>query len=912
MKDRDALDPTLTASDAAGSALSTGATTGERRAALGRYVVLERLGSGGMGVVYSAYDPELDRKLAVKVLRPELSGAGTRLLREARAMARLSHPNVIAVHDVGTSADGVFVAMELVNGTTLGRWLEEAPRSWREVLPRFVAAGRGLAAAHSVGIVHRDFKPSNVLVDDAGRVRVADFGLARSVDTGDEAPSGAAATSASPAAGDKITHTGAILGTPIYMSPEQLLATPAGAASDQFSFCAALYGALYGERPFAGEDMRTLADEIVHGRLRPAPKESAVPAWIRAALVKGLSYRAEDRFASMDELLAALERDPARVRRRRLVAAGAFFALALGVVGVVGVVHRERAVCRGAAAKLAGVWDDARRKLVEAAFTATGKPLAAESYRNVARALDGYARAWVAARTDACEATRTRREQSEELLDLRMECLDQGLQAVKAEVDLFSAADAKIVDKSAHMAAALPSIGGCSDVAALRAPVRLPADATARTRVTDVRAELARVRALVLASKYDVAKGLAEQAVTSARALHYRPLEGDALLMQGHVQRLLGDASGADKTLADAIVAARAGRDAPTEIDAAAELVASAQEEAHWDAGHYWGRYGQAVFESLGSRDERLLSKLLENMGTLVAEQGKYDEALGYVQHALAIHEKVDGPESMRVAQSSVDLALILGSQGNYKEAETYARRGLRLYEKTLGPANPDVGWSWFQIGYALEGQGRIEEALAAYRKTVDNWEKVVGPDHPRLSLPLSNIGNLLAELGRYDEALVYNRRALAITEKSRGAGHPDAALPHLNIADVLRRQGKLDAALAEFERALAIWQKALGPDHHYIANALTGVGLTQLDRHQPALALPPLERALVIHDKVKAPPADVALTAFALARARWDTGRDRAGARTMATRARTAYAAVGPSAKKELAEVDGWIAAHP
>ncbi|MFY0532801.1 protein kinase domain-containing protein [Nannocystis pusilla] len=299
---------------------------------LGRYRLLERLGAGGMGIVYAAYDARLERKLALKLLRPSRLGSAeavARTLREARALARLSHPHVVHVYEVG-ELDGreIFVAMEHLAGPTLRAWLDAEPRPWPEVLAVFRQAGEGLAAAHAHGIVHRDFKPHNAMFGADGRVRVLDFGLAQ-VDGAAEArePLAAANPDDLPRT---LTSTGALLGTPAYMAPEQLAGHKGDARSDQFSFCVALYEALYGHRPFAGETLGELADSVSSERVTPPPRSTDVPAWVRAALLRGLRADPERRWPSMTELLAALSGDPAARRRRRQ----RWTAVTMGLAGV--------------------------------------------------------------------------------------------------------------------------------------------------------------------------------------------------------------------------------------------------------------------------------------------------------------------------------------------------------------------------------------------------------------------------------------------------------------------------------------------------------------------------------------------------------------------------------------------------
>ncbi|HKA88906.1 MAG TPA: serine/threonine-protein kinase, partial [Haliangiales bacterium] len=263
---------------------------------VGRYVILDKLGAGGMGVVYSAYDDELDRRVALKLINPQGSptAAQNRLVREARTMAKLQHPHVVAVYDAQTVGDAIYVAMELVPGVDVGAWRAARPRELREIVHVFVGAGRGLAAAHAAGIVHRDFKPANVLVGDDGRARVADFGLALAAGgDADEPDAGAQGETSS-----RVTRDGERVGTPAYMSPEQHRGEPATELSDQFSFCMSLYEAVCGERPFS-------VAQLESGEL-PSPEAPGAPAWLRAILARGLQRDPAARFPSMDALLGEL------------------------------------------------------------------------------------------------------------------------------------------------------------------------------------------------------------------------------------------------------------------------------------------------------------------------------------------------------------------------------------------------------------------------------------------------------------------------------------------------------------------------------------------------------------------------------------------------------------------------------
>jgi predicted Ser/Thr protein kinase len=423
---------------------------------VGRYIIIEQLGIGGMGVVFSAYDPELDRRIALKlvhvkfVLSEQRARQQARLLREAQALAKLSHPNVISVHDAGTFNDDVFIAMELVEGRTLGEVLREDKPASARALELFVAAGRGLAAAHAAGLVHRDFKPDNVAVAADGRVCVLDFGLARATHDGnatpdpgvEPAPRGSMkprhdgnATSdprAEPASwgsmqrsvdsrlsskrrllGTSLTALGTVLGTPHYMAPEQLLGKEVDARADQFSFCVGLYRALFHKKPFT----RTTG---LDGEPAATPPSAGTPVRLRRAIMKGLELDPARRHASMDALLAELTTRPSR--SAWWIGGGG-----IALTGVAAFVllrpapPQQPALCKGAPGKLAGVWEPAIGERIKATFVAVKGPLGGPAADRVIQALGGYTQRWVTMHTEACEAAQVRGEQSLHVMDLRMQ-----------------------------------------------------------------------------------------------------------------------------------------------------------------------------------------------------------------------------------------------------------------------------------------------------------------------------------------------------------------------------------------------------------------------------------------------------------------------------------------------------------
>ena len=499
-----------------------------RGATIGRYVVVGYVGHGAMGDVYSAFDPDLNRKLAIKLLRVrrDKSVAGvdgrTRLLREAQAIAKLSHPNVVVVHDVGNFEDRVFIAMEFIEGGTLSYWLHQQSRSWREILTVFLAAGRGLQHAHEANLVHRDFKPDNVMVRVDGEVRVMDFGLVRYTDLGEDEPkpearpastpvSAAAARQASmlestvnlarppspnlPAAVSaqqtKLTQTGTMLGTPAYMAPEQFVGQTTDARSDQFSFCIALYECLFGVRPFDGATMAELTGNVLAGQVKPPPQRSAVPAGISRALRRGLSVSPADRYPSMTELLADLSRSAQPRKTILLATAAAGFALLVALAS--GLQHSGSgpSLCAVPTQRFEGVWESAgrnasRRSAIELGFrtrganagvtTSTGRSSSwgwadhrsRTTFTTISRGLDKYVADWSATYKDACEATNYRRAQSAQVLDLRMSCLNDRFNELRALSDMLVVPSTEMIDDPSVALAFLGSLDRCSNVQLLR------------------------------------------------------------------------------------------------------------------------------------------------------------------------------------------------------------------------------------------------------------------------------------------------------------------------------------------------------------------------------------------------------------------------------------------------------------
>ena len=447
------------------------------------------------------------------------------MLREAQSMARLSHPNVIHVYEVGEHDGQVFLAMEYINGQTLRQWQAVESRAWRDILRAYIQAGLGLAAAHNAGIVHRDFKPDNALVDTDERVRVGDFGLAHMRESDGDRPLTAQDDPDQAIEENQLTQTGAIMGTPAYMSPEQHLGEPATATSDQFSLCVALFEALYGAHPFAGDSMDAIRRKVLTGDIATAPETSDIPRHIKHTLIRGLATDPDERYPDVASLLTQLQAALV-VRSRRLE-----LLVLLALVLVVGSWMLLRSAadptppCKRAAERIDGVWSDTAKNALRQSFLATERSHISETLTRTNQVLDAYARKWTTMRIEACEATKVRGEQSEALLDLRMQCLDRRLAQMDALVKVFSdEPTAEVVDEAVKAAYGLPALDQCADGKALSATIPPPTDKARRAKLAALQTDLARVNALTLANRHQQAMAEAEQIVTLAREFGHAPL----------------------------------------------------------------------------------------------------------------------------------------------------------------------------------------------------------------------------------------------------------------------------------------------------------------------------------------------------------------------------------------------------
>jgi tetratricopeptide (TPR) repeat protein len=580
-----------------------------------------------------------------------------------------------------------------------------------------------------------------------------------------------------------------------------------------------------------------LIEAVTAGRKRDVPQRARVPAWLRKVILRGLSLKREDRFATMDDLLAALARDPERQRRRVLVGTGlATLLLAGGAFGQRALQNPTAAVCRNPAARLNAVWELAdpdpkaphpRRDAIRTAFLATGARHAGDVWERTAAKIDAYARHWAEMYGETCEATQVRGEQSTEVLDLRMDCLSRNRDSLRALTEVLAAADVDMVSKAMDAAAALPDVARCADVAALRVMVPAPRDPLLRQQVDRLRQRVAEARALGDAGRWQQGIAKAQPLLDEAAKLGYEPMVAEVLALIGFLDGMMDNAKESAEYSERALWLAEAIRYDEVAAGAAVALVGSVGYMlGRPEEGERWGRFADAILKRMGAGHERLQAWLANNRAVLRVYAGDLVTAEPQLLKAIALKRKVDGGDSADVAESMNTLA------------ELYARRG--------------------ELVKAID---MTDQARAIY-------DREYGSDGIMSGRGYNNRCEYLSTVGRYGEAL--------------------------------------DSC----QKALAIWEAELGTDHVWLGYALTGIGVALTGLQRPREAVAPLRRALDIRKRRDALAAARGETWFALARAEWDAGEDRAAARAAAATARSEYTA-SPGTEAKVRAVDAWLAAH-
>ena len=923
---------------------------------VGDFVLLDRLGAGGMGVVYAAFDQRLERKVAIKLVSARGDTiAQQRLLREAQAQARISHSNVVTIYEVDALPDGgMFIAMELVKGRTLRTWILDDAPTWRELVPIFAAAGEGLAAAHRGGIVHRDFKPDNVLLGDDGRVRVADFGLAFAAEPIAAAATGTDAAVAQPGRTTKpLTAVGDLMGTPGYMAPEQFTGTPADARSDQFGFCVALYEALNGERPYA--DFAFIGPDPELRRRQPDPE---YPRWLWDVVLRGLALDPAARFPSMEALLAELTRNRQRRRRRVIAGLTGVGALISVAASAALLVDRPPPPCPLATDEMIGVWDPVLKLRTGEAMLATGLPSAAPTWASTALAFDRQAQRWLGAQHEACEATYVRRTQSEALFDRRMACLAERKRGLAAAVEVLRDRPTQAVTHVGELLLSLGEIDLCADTNALLDQGPTPGARTLgatrdRAMTDDIRGRLARVGALLATGDVTSAAPEIRNAATLARGLgdrieaeiHY--VEGWAALVRANVPEAtaaferavaLAVASHHDELVADVwlLLAVRAGTleqqpakserwigeaetwlrrlghaHDPRQIELA--HARGNQQLASGDAKLARATLSRAISEGerLWGNDDPRLVALLRDRAQVLAQLSLAKPAVADSERALALGLAAWGPDHPEVARTQRALGLLYLEQlGDIARAEHEITRALALYRAQLGDDSFDVANCEQALSKVMQYRGDYAAALDHAERAETILAHQLGADHPRRGEALMGIGALRFMRRDFPGSLVAYEAAYPILRGALGESHTRLGILLGDTGETLLALGRADAAQADFVRARAIFETQLGPDHPYLALPLKGIGLAHLHQRQPSAALAPLERALVLTTASSAnDPQELAEIRWALARALRAVGSSPTRAYELARAALVVYRGLGSESAARAREIEGWLA---
>jgi tetratricopeptide (TPR) repeat protein/tRNA A-37 threonylcarbamoyl transferase component Bud32 len=834
------------------------------RGTIGRYTVLGPLGSGGMGTVLAAYDPQLDRRIALKLLHGrddpgsgKQSTAHARLLREAQALAKVSHPNVIHVYDVGTvEVNGettVFVAMEVVEGRTLRKWMEDLHatkvwrrgESWREIVQIMLQAARGLAAAHAAGLVHRDFKPDNVLIGDDGIVRVVDFGLARRVDDPRQATDVALDRALDSALAERLTITGAVLGTPAYMAPEQFRSGPIDGRTDQFAFCLTLYELLFGVRPFESSGSHGLAISVMAGELRRRPTEPPVPDHVVRVAERGLAPAPGDRFASMDAIIEALAHDPelarAQTRRRVVLGATATLAVVAAIWATARAGHPVDAPpdpCALGEARIAEVWNEERAQAMRATIDVEGPAYVARTMDASIDALHGYAEAWAAGYRDACEATHVRKTQTEIMLERRHACLDRRRAALEASAAELSTPGAPI-EHALRVATGLPQVSDCADLAALQADVAPPADADTASAVAEIREALEMVDVRLRLSRHGDALALARELHAKADALGYAPLSAETAYAIAKALVVSEDHAAAVTAHRDAIVRAQAvGLDAIVRDAASGLSSVLGTDLARPEDGLLWADLAEATAERIGWTPKQR-AELLRARAFILVEWRHDKDAVDVVERAHEAALEAYGPGAFEMIGVYSSLGSVYGRLQDFASAERAFRQAVELGAALVGPDHPSMINSYRNLGNVLSAQRKNEEARVNLEKALELGEALPSVPADDKATILNSLGNLLSNEERHEEAREMLGRALKLREEVYGPDHPIVARTLNSLGNVALHMGRMDVAQAEYERSLQIRERALGPEHPDLLTALNNLGslLVRRERFDEAIA---------------------------------------------------------------------------
>lgn len=760
-------------------------------AQIGRFEVLRRAGKGAMGVVYAAYDAELDRKIAIKLLLTDDAAApeyAERLRSEARAMAKVVHANVVAVHDVGVCDGRPFIAMDFVDGADVRGWLRTKP-DWQQIVDVFVQAAHGLAAAHTEGVIHRDFKPDNVLVtvDRQGcpRARVADFGLAsaaaaRTARTDPMAVTAIPTGTPTPAA----SHSGA--GTPAYMAPERYEGEPANPRTDLFSLGVSLFEALAGYRPYEGKTIPELVFRMTHGRFNAPPWRSDVPGWIWAAIVRSIDPNPAVRHASMGAFINAITVDPRRNTRRLLAVGAGLASVAVGIGVHMVLDSRARAECSIASEQVVrAIWSDSHRPLAREAFAELQTPHATASWSRAETSLDQYLARWSTARAELCVAHDVDEQIPEDVYAARTACLDLRRHNAEAIIEVLSHPDETVASVATTALRGLPPMDVCA-APNVSDRIPLPSDPREREAALELRKDVVAFTVRrVLARRVDSGLELAEDLDRRAIALGYLPLRAEAAFNLANVQ--------AQREMTEAAEASfsRAAKDAVE--GGHTELAADAWLGLLWFVGPKQParvpdleRAAEVAIEAAPDREAKR-AKLESLRGSMRAHAGAFDVAVGHHQRALELWAAAPGDNDLDVATTYNNLGYAFHKQGELADAQRAYERSLSIKERIVGPLHPSIAPTLFNIGMIARERHDPATALVVLRRSLELTTASVGEVHSRTASVVLESAAVLNDLNRADEALRMAQRGKQI---AAGLNAAPAWLTEELDAEFQRAQG--------------------------------------------------------------------------------------------------------------------------
>ncbi|MBK8234303.1 MAG: serine/threonine protein kinase [Deltaproteobacteria bacterium] len=773
---------------------------------LGRYFVLELLGRGGMGSVYAAFDPALERRVAIKLLHTRGNPSEderARLLTEAKAMAKLSHPNVVTVHEAAVDRGRVYLVMEYVAGRTLRAWLAERERPWSAIVAVFREAALGLAAAHAAGMIHRDVKPDNILIGNDERVRITDFGVALPVGSSRRTrqPSEPASSSS-----DESLALSLTTGTPAYMSPEQLAGEPLDGRSDQFSLAVTIFEALWRTRPYAARTRAELRKLYRAGVVIATPSEPAVPPWLRRVLTRALSIAPEARWPSMAALVRQLELGTATLARSlrpwllALVPAGVVAGAIIG--GKVGSDGAPR--CDDDA--MAEVWSDDDRRRLTVQLGGAGASYASEAALTVARLLDDYVEQWRSAATEVCVAHRDGVE-SDALFDRRQACLDARRHAVVALLQVFEDAAADSSGRAIEAVDALPPVRECTSPALLDDPVwTLPDRPDARARHGATVDALAAADAMFRAGRFHDGLREAESAVELARGLDDERLLPRALMARERYQDQLDDDDGAFASTQEAWEAAlRSGSTVDAIAAANRQVVQLGYEQRQEAAALSRVRDAEGLIARLRRHNpvvaDELESELQRAQGLVETRFGQWEAAIGHLGRAVERVRAAPDRHDLRLAAYLTSLANAEFASRRHDDALAHYRESLRLQELTYGPEHPAVAGVLNNMGLLLRNMDRAQAGRELLERAYRIQVAAFGEGHSSARMSARNLGSVLHQLGSPAAAVPYWERGLGRVPEFEEHDHA-AAQAALHYADDLAAIGD-DARALEILRAM-------------------------------------------------------------------------------------------------------------